>query len=117
MKQSSVVNEYKGVCQRSRSFFGTARVVFLSLAGNATGFFLRGMCGSTSRKLRGNMHGSGCRLINKCLALSYTTSQSRLIPKTGKKKYHIKFDANMSNFIHRAPRKPGAGESKCYRFN
>ena len=33
------------------------------------------------------------------------------------KKNYIKFDAKMSNFIFRAPRKPGADESKCYRFN
>ena len=86
MKQSYTVNEYKGVCQRSRSVFSPARAVFLYMPGNATGFFLRGKCGSASRVFRGNIHGRGNR-INKCFAQSYTTSQSRLIPKS-KEKLH-----------------------------
>lgn len=74
MKQSYIVNEYKEVCQRSRSFFSAARAMFLFMAGNATGFFFKGEVWLASRALRGNIHGRG-NLIIKCLALSYTSSQ------------------------------------------
>lgn len=124
MKQSSVLNEYKSVCQRSRTFFSTARVIFLSLAGNTIGFFLRGMCGQTSRKLRGNMHGRGCRLINKCLALSYCNLAIMFNPWDTKEKINKKKNIalNSTPICRTSSIVPfesllGAGESKCYRFN